>query len=160
MKLKIFIISIAIIYTIALSGCQSGGNNEPDVTSDINNDMAIISDSTEVPHKVIAYYFYGNRRCASCKKIEAWSTEAIETGFADKIKSGQLQWITINTDKSENEHYVEDYQLYTKSLVIVNIKDGKQAAWKNLDKIWQLLDNKDYFIEYVRFEIDDYLKSN
>jgi hypothetical protein len=160
MKLKYITLVLTIAFAIMLTACQSGGNNEPDSQSKIKNNIAEISDSTEVPHKVIAYYFYGNRRCASCKKIEAWSNEAIETGFADKTKSGHLQWITINTDKSENEHYVEDYQLYTKSLVIVNMKDGKQTVWKNLDKIWQLLDNKDYFIEYVQFEIDEYLKSN
>jgi len=159
MKPKILILFIAIIFTIMFTACQSDGNNEPDVNSNIDNNIAAISDSTIVPHKVIAYYFYGNHRCASCKKIEAYSTEAIETGFADKIKSGELQWIMINTDKSENEHYIEDYHLYTKSLVIVNMKDGKQTAWKNLDKIWQLLNNKDYYIEYVQFEISEYLKS-
>ncbi len=160
MKLYQSIIPAMIIFIASLLACQSGESNKVDVKSEADNKMAEIIDSAVVPHKVIAYYFHGNLRCASCRKIEAYSREAIETGFADKLKSGLLDWRPINTDESENEHFVEDYQLYTKSLVIVDMKDGKQVAWKNLDKIWQLLNNKDYFIEYVQFEINQYLAND
>ena len=34
-------------------------------------------------HKVIAYYFHTNTRCSTCMKIEAYSKEAIEQGFAE-----------------------------------------------------------------------------
>ncbi len=34
------------------------------------------------PHRVIAYYFHTTYRCASCRAIEAYSREAIESAFA------------------------------------------------------------------------------
>jgi len=160
MKLYHSIIFIAIVFAATLLACQSDRNNKVDIKSGTDSNVSEFGDSTAAPHKVIVYYFYGTRRCVSCKKIEAYAKEAIENGFADQLKSGLLEWRMINTDKSENEHYVENYQLYTKSVVIADMKNGQQVAWKNLDKIWQLLNNKEYFIEYVQFEINQYLQGD
>jgi hypothetical protein len=129
---------------------------------------AVTSDSTEMPAdttvsgdpQVIAYYFHTTGRCVSCKKIEAYSQEAIETGFADQIKDGTLRFESVNIDKQENKHFVGDYQLYTKSVVICNMEDGKQKEWKNLTKVWQLIRNKDEFVKYVQDEINAYLKAS
>jgi hypothetical protein len=108
--------------------------------------------------KVIAYYFYGTRRCASCKKIEAYSKAAIEEGFAEELKNGTLEFIPINTDEKENKHYTKDYQLYTKSLVVSKIENGKELKWKNLAGVWQLLRSEKGFKKYVRDEVGKYLE--
>jgi hypothetical protein len=104
-------------------------------------------------HKIIAYYFHGTRRCPSCMKIEAYSQEAVQTGFAEDLKSGKMEWHVINTDESPNEHYLKDYQLYTKSLVLSHIEKGRETTWKNLEKVWELLGDKEAFIKYVQDEV-------
>ena len=48
--------------------------------------------------KVIAYYFHTTYRCSSCRKIEAYSHEAIESGFPMELKDGALQWRVIIVD--------------------------------------------------------------
>ena len=106
----------------------------------------------EVTDKIIAYYFHGTRRCASCRKIEAYSTEAIETGFVDDLKGGTLEWQVINIDDDANKHYIKDYELYTKSVILSHVKDGKEIGWKNLDKVWTLLGSKEGFVDYVQTE--------
>ena len=75
-----------------------------------------------------------------------------------KLKTKKLTFTIINTDLSENKHFIEDYQLYTRSLVIAEYKDGKQVRWKNLAKVWDYLNDKDAFYEYVRSEIRDCLE--
>jgi|GEM_PF-603039 len=114
---------------------------------------------SKLSHKVIAYYFHGKFRCPSCKKIEAYAREAIEGqgGFADLIKSGDLEWRVVNVEEPGNEHFIKDFQLYTKSLIIVDIRDGEQKQWKNLAKVWELLYDKEAFVNYVRDEIKAYL---
>jgi hypothetical protein len=114
----------------------------------------------KVADRVIVYYFHGTRRCANCLKFEEYSKEAIDSGFAGELADGRLKWRMINTDESENKHYVNDYQLYTKSLVLARVVDGKEVAWKNLDKIWKLVGDKEKFIAYVQEEIKAYLKEN
>jgi hypothetical protein len=107
--------------------------------------------------KVIAYYFHTTFRCPSCKKIEAYSREAIENGFAKELKDGTLEWRVINVEESGNRHFVDDYRLFTKSLILVRLNESKQKEWKNLMKVWELLGNKEAFVRYVQDELRSYL---
>jgi hypothetical protein len=106
---------------------------------------------------VTAYYFHGNFRCPTCKKMEQYSRESIELNFAQQLKSGALVFQPINIDEPENQHFVQDYQLVTKSLVLVKYENGKQKAWKNLPAIWQKVGDQQAFFEYVKSEIAAYL---
>ena len=108
--------------------------------------------------KVTAYYFHGSFRCPTCTSMEKYSREAIETNFKDKLSSGKIEFKSVNVEERGNEHYVNDYQLYTKSLILSLVKDGKEIKSKNLDKIWQYARNKQKFIDYVTDEINSFLK--
>jgi len=108
--------------------------------------------------EVIAYYFHSNFRCVTCRTMEQYSREAIEENFKDELSSGKLVFKTVNIDEKENKHFVNDYDLYTKSLVLSKVVDGKEAMHKNLTKIWEYARNKDMFFTYVVDEIKDYLK--
>ena len=107
---------------------------------------------------VVAYYFHGTFRCPTCHKLEQYSKEAIETNFKDALASGKLEFKVVNVEDKGNEHYGNDYQLYTKSLILSLAKDGKQIKWKNLDKIWEYVGNKQRFIDYVKSGVTDLLK--
>lgn len=111
-------------------------------------------------HQVIAYYFHTALRCTTCFTMERYTQEAILTGFPDDIRSGRLVWKAINVDDEENEHFVRDYELYTKSVVIVDMQDGVQVRWKNLKDIWDLVDDKKAFIDYIQAETGSYLEKN
>ncbi len=107
---------------------------------------------------VIAYYFHGTMRCPTCRKLEQYAKEAIETNFKDALVSGKLEFKVVNVEDKGNEHYGNDYQLYTKSLILSLVKDGRQIKWINLDKIWEYVSNKDRFIDYVKRGAADLLK--
>jgi hypothetical protein len=108
--------------------------------------------------KVIAYYFHGNFRCYTCTNMEQYSREAIEANFKEELASGRLQFRAVNVEKRENEHFIREYQLYTKALVLSLVKDGKEARSKNLARIWELSRDKREFIEYVTAEVAAFLK--
>jgi hypothetical protein len=115
------------------------------------------ADTTALPHRVIAYYLHTTYRCVTCRKIEAYSREAIEAAFPQELKDGRLVWRVVNFEEKGNKHFVKDFQLYTKSLVLVDEVKGKQVRWKNLAKVWELLPNKDGFFSYVQSEARSYL---
>lgn len=102
--------------------------------------------------KIIATYFHGNRRCATCQRLEAYSQEAITTGFATEIENGLIEWRVVNFDEKENEHFATDYELFSQSVILSRVDNGTQIEWKNLDKIWTLVGDKDKFLAYVRDE--------
>lgn len=108
--------------------------------------------------KVIVYYFHGNVRCPTCIKIESYAREAIESAFANELRSGKLQFIVINAQKPENEHYIYDYKLVSKSIVVSEVSGNKELRWKNLNRIWELIGDKHEFMKYVQDQVRDYIK--
>lgn len=118
----------------------------------------VFADDAQTPDTVTAYYFYGSFRCVTCTNMEKYSKEAIESNFKDALVSGRLEFKVVNVEEPGNEHFVNDYQLYTKSLILSLVKDGKEVKHKNLDKIWELARNKQKFIDYVASEVNEFMK--
>jgi len=108
--------------------------------------------------KVIAYYFHGTFRCTTCRTIEQYSHDAIYTYFAEELDSGILEFRPVNVDDLDNKHFIMDYQLFSRSLVLSLIKDGKETKWKILNDVWMLVRNKEKFFQYVKDEVEEFLK--
>jgi len=108
--------------------------------------------------KIIVSYFYTTYRCPSCEKIEKWSYEAIKDSFPEALKDGRLIWRAVNVDKPENKHFIKDYNLFTKSLIISELKGEKEMKWENMDKVWQLLRDQENFFSYVTLGVKKYLE--
>ena len=108
--------------------------------------------------KVIAYYFHGTFRCTTCRTIEQYSHDAIQTYFAKELGNGRLEFRPVNVEEPENKHFIQDYQLVTRSLVLSLVSDGKETKWKNLTDVWKLVRDKDKFFQYVKDEVEKFLK--
>jgi len=102
--------------------------------------------------KVIAYYFHGNARCATCRKIEAFAHETITANFADALANASLVWRTVNVDEPANAHFVQDYALTTRSIVLAREGSDQQPAWTKLTRIWELVSDKPAFQDYIATE--------
>ena len=116
---------------------------------------------TETPkpaRSIVVTYFYTTMRCPTCHKIEELSAQVVKSHFENELSTGKVVWRVINVDEPENDHYNKDYQLYTKSLIVSEVKDGKEVRWKNLEKIWVLVREEEEFDKYVHAEIKDWLK--
>jgi len=110
--------------------------------------------------KIIVYYFHRTVRCPTCIKLEKYSAEAVRAGFADRIKKGRLEWRIVNIEDTGNEHFENDYKLYSQSLVLVELQNGKQKRWKNLEKIWEFVGTKEVYFHYVQDEVKNFLKES
>ena len=108
-----------------------------------------VAENVPAAPKVVVYYFHGNTRCITCKKIESFARSAIESGFAAELKTGRIEFRSVNVEEPNNEHYVQDYQLVTRSVVLSRIRNDKQDTWKNLDQVWTLVRDPDVFNRYV-----------
>ncbi len=127
-----------------------------------NTAEAIAANSDLPAHHVVVYYFHNEIRCFTCLKIEEYAHEAIEKGFVRELEEKNLLWRKVNRNLPENEHFNEEYQLVTSSVVLVNMQDGRQTEWKDLVHVWEpdLLDDKDEFIQYVQDEVRFYLEGD
>jgi hypothetical protein len=116
------------------------------------------TETSKPSHYLVATYFHTTMRCPTCHKIENYSAEAIQNNFAEELKNGILVWRVINVDEPEYKHYTKDYNLYSKHLIISEVKDGKEIRWKDLEDVWTNVRNEEKFDQYVVSEIKDWMK--
>ncbi len=108
---------------------------------------------------IVAYYFHGKTRCATCQRIESQAQEAVEEGFAQELRQGQLQWRIVNYDEPGNEHFAKEYNLAAPIVVFSEIRDGKQVRRLDVPEVWQLVDDKPAFIAHVQGQLRAFLAS-
>ncbi len=106
---------------------------------------------------VLVYYFHATTRCATCRTIEAYAHETIASRFVGDLEARRLEWRTVNVEEPANRHFIRDFRLYTRSVVVVDAKDPKR--FKVLGRVWQLVRNKAAFQKYVEEEIRAFPRS-
>jgi hypothetical protein len=106
---------------------------------------------------VVVYGFHGTVRCPTCREIEAGAHQALESGFAEQLKDGQIVWRVVNYEQPGNEHFATDYKLIAPTVVLVRMVRGQQQQWKNLDRVWELVGDDAAFIKYIQEETETML---
>lgn len=114
--------------------------------------------SDESNARLTVYYFHGNKRCTTCRTIEAYGKEAIESGYAEALVSGLVEWKVVNVDEPQHEHFIEDFELANKSIVVAENLPDATGRWKRLDRVWDLVGDRPGFIAYVQGEVGTLLE--
>lgn len=109
-------------------------------------------------NQVVMTYFRNGVRCVSCRKIEAHTAETAHKDFAGEMASGKLVFRVIDVDEPANHHYIKDYQLTGKSVIISLRADGEEKSRSDMDKIWDLLDEPEAFRAYLAEPIRKHLE--
>jgi hypothetical protein len=142
-----------VVVVLAASGAACAADRS---TESKTKTPASAEPTPKVAPQTVVYYFHGTNRCHTCRTIEAYADESVKAAFAAELSSGAVQWKPTNIDESANEHFIKDYQLYTRSLVVVDVANPKR--FKNLDKVWQLVGDKPAFLKYVQDELRAFRK--
>ena len=126
-------------------------SGEPSIVEQNASDSSTNAAATSPQNtQLIVYYFHGDMRCPTCHKLETFAKEALDSHFADEIASRKIVWKVVNVDRSQNSHFVQDYKLVSKAIVLSEVADGKEVTWTNLDQIWQKVGDKDSYVKYIR----------
>jgi hypothetical protein len=112
---------------------------------------ALADDAAVAAPEYVVYYFHGTFRCETCLKIEAWAKDAVSEDF------GNLDWRVLNIQDEPNEHFADEYKLSGQALIVTEWQDGKVVRWKNLEEMWDHLENKEGFADYVKREVEGFL---
>lgn len=112
----------------------------------------------EPPTTVFVTYFHTTARCVSCIKIENLTELTMTTRLSGPVAEKRVVFRSVNIDEPANAHFVKDYSLYTKSVVVSEVKGGFEVRWKNLDRVWHLLNDSEAFQSYVEREVQAFLE--
>lgn len=106
---------------------------------------------------VLVYYFHGDVRCPTCRKIEEYARAAVQAKYPTQLASGQLSWQVVNYELPENKHFIGDFELVSPTVVLVKRENGEQRDWQNLARVWELVGDEPGFLSYVQIEVEKML---
>jgi hypothetical protein len=124
------------------------------------NDVADAKGDLSTGTRVTVYYFYTNTRCASCGQIEAWTRDTLKATFPTELANGSIQWKPINVEESGNDHFIKDFSLKAKTVVVCRIVDGQTVEWKDLIDVWRFLSNNSRFSRLIADNVREYLQKS
>jgi hypothetical protein len=118
---------------------------------------SVINPTPAITDGFKVYYLHGNIRCPTCRTIESTAQEAVQTGFVEQLKSGQLEWQVINYESPGNERYMTDYEVVAPSVVMAEFAGGQQKKWKAIPEVWELVNDQAAFIELVQNKLREFM---
>jgi len=98
---------------------------------------------------VVVYYFHGNKRCQTCNRMESLATLAIDEGFADRQRAGTVLFKPVNIETDATRHFVTDFEMTNRCVVMVERKNGKDHGWRRLDEVWAKISDDTEYKAYI-----------
>jgi hypothetical protein len=146
------LVFVGVSVVVALRGDRLvDGSGSHDVNSVSTEDTVAIESG------VVVYYFHRTVRCVTCNTIEAYTRQVMDSAFAEAQADGSMQMVSINYETPANEHFVKDFELTSNSVVLVRLEAGQVTQWKNLDQIWELVQDAPAFDAYIQTETKAFL---
>ena len=132
---------LAALATLALRGCEAPAPAAPPAAS-----------PPAAATRLVVYYFHGDKRCASCNEIERLTSEALQAEVAAKA----LEIRSVNVDTPADAHFVKDFALAMRTVVLAEEAGGKPVRYQRLDDCWNHVGDPVAFTAYVRASLKDF----
>lgn len=156
-QLATLVLSIFVLGSLGylvVSEIRGGSGAAPDGAGPATTE----AEEAPPPFQVVAYYFHGTQRCTTCRTIEAYTVEALEAGFREELADGKLVLRIVNIEEPGNEHFVEDFELSTRTVVLAAVVEGEQVEWASLPRVWELVGDREAFLAYIQSEAERFLE--
>lgn len=154
---RLFFLLTSMVLMLAVVAATAERQPDPEITKANKADTLKQEETAGKKQQLVVYYLHGDRRCATCMKLESYTFEAIHDNFKTALEDSAIVWRVVNYETEGNERFVEDYKLFTKSVILSRVVDGEEVEWKNLDKIWQLVGDKERFLTYIAEETENFI---
>ncbi|MFH1303261.1 MAG: nitrophenyl compound nitroreductase subunit ArsF family protein [Planctomycetota bacterium] len=92
-----------------------------------------------------AVYFHAPHRCPTCRKIESFSYKAL----TPEIEAGKLAWQIADYTSDDNASLVAQFEVFTSTVVLVEVQAGKVIRWKNLEEVWNHTSDQADFTAFI-----------
>ncbi len=139
-------VAVSVALAIRKIGPQSSSAQQ----TVANNDAGVIAtpiglNAQLAESQFSAVYFHAANRCATCRKIEKFAHEAL----TPEIEASKLAWQTADFTASDNASLVDQFKVYSSTVVLVEVQDGKVVRWKNLEEVWNHTSEQADFTAFI-----------
>lgn len=108
--------------------------------------------------KIEVLYFHATIRCHSCLTIEQYTNSIVNSRFQKELQDSLITMKSIDFFEEGNEHFQDDYQFDSQTLILSKKVNGKETKWKNLTEIWVHYSDFTKFEKYLVEEINKFIK--
>ena len=137
---------------------QGTGPNKKKDTSDDTNRWNYQQKKIQKEYlRTIVYYFHNTARDATCRNIELLTSQSLYYYFGDKLASGKLTWKVINLENPWNKHFIDDFKVNKRSIVIIVPSAYRPIRWKVLNNTENLIKERGRFFKYIKNEVSAFL---
>lgn len=112
-SLRLFLPILPIIMLVCFVNCSSPKENRH------------AGKESETEDHVEVIYFHGKMRCLTCRAIEKYAKETVDSLFHEEVKNGKVIFRVI--DIQDYEDLADIYQTTGSSLFVTSIINGKET---------------------------------
>lgn len=122
-----------------------------------DNDTVISNNPQNLKLKVL--YFHLTNRCNTCRSIEKYVRETIDSNFTEQIKNGVVDLYILNCELPENAALAQKYDAYGATLAITAYSLGKEGKTEDLSNwAFQKVYSSEIFKRELIEKINDKIK--
>jgi len=107
--------------------------------------------------QVIVYYFTRKFRCQSCEILENIMLETIREHYAESFAAGGLAMCVVNVDDPVNLHYLDEFDILSNSVYIVEKRGGAVLRSRNLDEVWEVVNDPEAISRLLKTGLSEYV---
>jgi len=102
---------------------------------------------------------HATQRCPTCMTMKRLTRETLDESYKDAVTAGQIVFREVNYEQPDAAAFADEFKVATASVVLVNVKDGKTIAGKNLvTEAWRLYTDEPAFKIMLKEQIDAILQ--
>lgn len=105
---------------------------------------------------VLILQFHRSQRCEFCNNMENHTRETLDAYFTIEIKTNKVAFQLVNMDLPEYGNLLKNYDLFTSTIVFIDLLEGESIRWKIFTEAWYLTDNKQQFTEAFRTALQNF----
>lgn len=110
--------------------------------------------------QVVVYYFTRKFRCQSCETLENTMLKTVRDHYSPSFTSGKLAMCVINVDDPANHHFMDEFEILSTSIYIVEKRSGKIVQSQKLDGVWDVLEDTQAISNLLMKGLAQYLGEN
>jgi hypothetical protein len=81
--------------------------------------------------------------------MERLAAEVIDDRFGERQRDGSVVFRAVNLETDATRHFISDFEMANKAVVMVERSGGKNLAWRRLDAIWEKIADDAEYSDYI-----------
>lgn len=157
--MKKMIVTVCVVWLFAATAFGQQADKPPYYLSAeaLDASLGVDADAEKPANFVRAVYFHRVPGCATCQKMSKYIFETVKTQFPADVKDKKLVLRYMNFEDAKNAKVVKAFDIKSPTLVIIDVRDGKDTRVKKAARLWELSADKAKFQTYVAEELKAYL---